>query len=128
MKIDGSGGEDVASETLTRDKQALERKRHIAVSASNGGAGAQRPRAAEHRLNNGKGRYRLADAIRLQGLPDGFLDDAPFTADGKLKAVANGVPICMGVAVARAIREALRAIREATLAFMGIVGRNDETC
>ncbi len=43
-----------------------------------------------------------------QGLPDGFLDDVPFTADGKLKAIANGVPLPMGRAIARAIKEAIR--------------------
>lgn len=47
--------------------------------------------------------HRLAEAISLQGLPADFLKDAPFTAEGKLKAVANGVPIPMGRAVARAI-------------------------
>ncbi len=51
------------------------------------------------------GRYRLADALRLQGLPEDFLDDAPFTAEGKLKAAANGVPISMGRAIAKAVRE-----------------------
>jgi site-specific DNA-cytosine methylase len=54
------------------------------------------------------GRYKLADACRLQGLPEDFLSDAPFTADGKLKAVANGVPRAMGLAIARAIKEALK--------------------
>jgi DNA (cytosine-5)-methyltransferase 1 len=52
-------------------------------------------------------RYRLADAYRLQGLPEDFLKDAPFTADGKLKAVANGVPIPMGRAMAQAINVAI---------------------
>ena len=52
-------------------------------------------------------RYKLTDACRLQGLPESFLSDAPFTAQGKLKAVANGVPITMGRAVARAIKECL---------------------
>jgi len=52
-------------------------------------------------------RYRLADACRLQGLPEDFLADAPFTAEGKLKAVANGVPLPMGRAVARAIKGAI---------------------
>ncbi len=51
---------------------------------------------------------RFSDACRLQGLPEDFLKDAPFTAEGKLKAVANGVPIQMGRAIARAIKEALR--------------------
>lgn len=36
-----------------------------------------------------------------------FLDECPFTAEGKLKAVANGVPVPMGRALARALKEAL---------------------
>ena len=48
-------------------------------------------------------RYTLADACRLQGLPEDFLKDSPFRADGKLKAVANGVPLPMGRAIAGAI-------------------------
>lgn len=52
-------------------------------------------------------RYRLADALHLQGLPPGFLDHCPWTAEGKLKAVANGVPMWMGRAVAKAVRCAL---------------------
>jgi len=59
--------------------------------------------------NAGKGRYRLPHACRLQGLPEDFLKDSPFTADGKLKAVANGVPLPMGLAVARAVKEAINA-------------------
>lgn len=55
-------------------------------------------------------RYRLADACRLQGLPEDFLADAPFTAEGKLKAVANGVPIPMGRAIARAVKEAINGV------------------
>ena len=55
---------------------------------------------------NGKGRYRLADAMRLQGLPADFFDHCPFTAEGKLKAVANGVPLMMGRAIAKAVRVA----------------------
>lgn len=54
------------------------------------------------------GRYKLADALRLQGLPEDYLDHAPFTAEGKLKAVANGVPLFMGRALARAIKEAIK--------------------
>lgn len=58
----------------------------------------------------GPRRYRLTDACRLQGLPEDFLSDAPFTADGKLKAVANGVPLPMGRALAKAVREALASL------------------
>ena len=70
--------------------------------------GHDRPPSA--RTRQGKGRYRLADACRLQGLPEDFLKDAPFTADGKLKAVANGVSIFMGRAIAGAIRCALKEL------------------
>lgn len=52
-------------------------------------------------------RYKLPDACRLQGLPEDFLSDAPFTAEGKLRAVANGVPLPMGRAIARAVRRAM---------------------
>jgi DNA (cytosine-5)-methyltransferase 1 len=58
--------------------------------------------------------YSVADAARLQGLPEGFLSDAPFTERAKLKAIANGVPLPMGRAVARAVKRALdeEAVRE----------------
>lgn len=41
--------------------------------------------------------------LELQGLPDGFLDHAPFTQEGKYKVVGNGVPLPMGRAIARAV-------------------------
>lgn len=87
------------------ERPSEKRARVKAVSGSNGGNGSQRntPGAG----NAGKGRYRLGDALRLQGLPEDFLDHCPFTAEGKLKAIANGVPRWMGVAVAKAVRQAL---------------------
>jgi site-specific DNA-cytosine methylase len=51
-------------------------------------------------------RYTVEEAIRLQGLPDGFLADAPFRRDGKLQAIANGVPLPMGRAIAQAVKRA----------------------
>lgn len=48
-------------------------------------------------------RYSIGEAARLQGFPDLTMDDAPFTKDGKLKAIANGVPREMGLAVCKAI-------------------------
>jgi site-specific DNA-cytosine methylase len=81
---------------------AAKKERRKAVSGSNGGNGSQRNTPVA-----GKGRYRLPEACRLQGLPEDFLADSPFTADGKLKAVANGVPLPMGRAMARAVREAI---------------------
>lgn len=46
-------------------------------------------------------------AVRLQGLPQEFLSDAPFTVAGKIKVVGNGVPIAMGRAVAQAVKRAV---------------------
>ena len=51
--------------------------------------------------------YQWQEMLRLQGLPPDFLADAPFTVDGKRKLVANGVPLPMGRAIARAVRQAL---------------------
>jgi DNA (cytosine-5)-methyltransferase 1 len=47
------------------------------------------------------------DACRLQGLPDNFLADAPFTIAGKILVVGSGVPMAMGRAVARAVKQAV---------------------
>ena len=52
-------------------------------------------------------RYSVAEACRLQGLPEDFLAEAPFTEQGKLKVLANGVPLPMGRAIARAVKRAL---------------------
>jgi DNA (cytosine-5)-methyltransferase 1 len=49
----------------------------------------------------------LAHAKSAQGLPDTFLDDAPFTAEGKFRVIGNGVPLPMGRAVAKAVRAAI---------------------
>lgn len=47
----------------------------------------------------------LQEALFLQGLPDDFLKEAPFTLAGKHHIIGNGVPIPMGLALARAIKE-----------------------
>ncbi len=49
----------------------------------------------------------LAEATKLQGLPEGFLDGAPFTTAGKIKVIGNGVPREMGLAIARAVKRAV---------------------
>ena len=51
--------------------------------------------------------YSLEDACELQGLPRDFTTDMPFLKDAKLKAVANGVPLPMGRAIARAVKRAM---------------------
>jgi len=50
--------------------------------------------------------YSLEDACELQGLPREFTEHMPFRKDAKLKAVANGVPLPMGRAIARAVKRA----------------------
>jgi DNA (cytosine-5)-methyltransferase 1 len=52
-----------------------------------------------------QGYYR--DALKAQGLPDDFLADAPFTVAGKIKCIGNGVPLALGLAIARAVKKAL---------------------
>ena len=53
-------------------------------------------------------RRTLADMLRLQGLPEDWLEHQPWTMQAKRKMIGNGVPIPMGRELARAIREALR--------------------
>lgn len=79
------------------------------VVASAGGA---RRTPAERGRNRAGERSNLARALplerrcELQGLPAGFLADAPFTREGKAEAIGNGVPLPLGRAIARAVREA----------------------
>lgn len=43
----------------------------------------------------------------LQGLPANFLEDSPFAQSEKYRVVGNGVPLPMGRAIARAVKQAL---------------------
>jgi DNA (cytosine-5)-methyltransferase 1 len=87
-----------------------EEKRSFAVTARHAGrppwvAGAV---SAGHGGENSKQYvYGLEDACELQGLPRDFTEHMPFRKDAKLKAVANGVPLPMGRAIARAVRRAM---------------------
>lgn len=48
-------------------------------------------------------------ALEAQGLPIDFLAESPFTWSGKWTVVGNGVPLPMGRAIARAVKEATHA-------------------
>jgi DNA (cytosine-5)-methyltransferase 1 len=78
------------------------------VPVAIGGSGLPKRSARSAMRNRG---YQSADglktALRLQGLPETFLDEAPFTLTGKYRVVGNGVPLPMGRAIARAVRRAL---------------------
>lgn len=53
-------------------------------------------------------RYSVEEAIRLQGFPaDFFGPRSPLRRDAQLKVMAEGVPLPMGRAVARAVKRAL---------------------
>src|SRR5438105_4898381 len=88
-----------------------ERRRTTAVSAGHEQPANARVQAVTS-SDGGKSvrvrRCRLEDALHLQGLPPDFLKDAPFTMEGKLKAVANGVCMFTGRAIAKAVREGTR--------------------
>lgn len=58
--------------------------------------------------SNVRSRRVLAELCRRQGLPEGFLAHSPFTVAAACRMVGNGVPLPMGLAVARAVREVLR--------------------
>jgi DNA (cytosine-5)-methyltransferase 1 len=64
---------------------------------------------------DGKSVYRprrdFGRFCQLQGLEPDFLDDAPFTIEGKFKVVGNGVPLPMGHAIASAVRAAMYPLR-----------------
>lgn len=91
----GGSGKVKRTRAMFGDGRPTRREhRQQAVTSSDGGASVRMQR------------YTLADACRLQGLPEDFLEHAPFTASGKLKAVANGVPLAMGRAIAKAVAKA----------------------
>lgn len=82
-----------------------------AVTSSVGGigSGSNYLHFVEERAQKRRRRwqYSVDEASRLQGMPGDFLDGAPFTREGKLRVIANGVPVPMGRAIARAVRRAL---------------------
>jgi DNA (cytosine-5)-methyltransferase 1 len=63
----------------------------------------------------GKGGHRasIADMARDQGLDAGRFVNSPFTTTELRRAIANGVPIPMGRAVARAVNRSLAQHRAA---------------
>jgi len=49
----------------------------------------------------------IAESLERQGLPPNFFEHSPLTLDGKKRALGNGVPLPLGRAVARAVKQAL---------------------
>lgn len=88
-----------------------------AVTAAGSGGGAPVPvrqgaggkvKATLRKPKSRPNTRTIEEYNRLQGLPETFLEHAPFTVAGKRLVVGNGVSLPMGRAVAKAIREALK--------------------
>lgn len=88
-------------------------RKHRGVPIAIGGSGKLKPSLREHqRLNsavgfNIKSKSSLARLCELQGLPANFMAGTPFTVAAACKAIGNGVPLPMGRAIARAVKEAI---------------------
>lgn len=66
----------------------------------------KKPKTRRGDLNYGR-LLTIGEMARLQGLPEDFLSDAPFTVEKKREVIANGVPLPMGKALAKAIKKYL---------------------
>lgn len=97
-------------DTVPLECQEIE---YAACGGTHGIGGIGREEIAKH----AKGRmarlgYRAASDFEhlrsIQGLPDDF-DLPPFTVSAKCQAVGNGVPLAMGRALAKAVKEAIGA-------------------
>lgn len=67
----------------------------------------ERKQKGKGRLPGQHSRRTIERCAELQGLPQDFLKDAPFTAAGKYQVIGNGVPLATGRAVAKAVKRAL---------------------
>lgn len=75
----------------------LNPEKHIAVLASHGPV----------RRDDKRYTPPIEEACRLQGLPENFADDLPFTTHYKRSVIGNAVPMPMGRAIARAVKKAI---------------------
>lgn len=79
------------------ETEALEPVDYVPVVLSSGQAG------------NGGSRRSIAEMAKAQGIDPARFDHSPFTTTELRRAIANGVPLPMGRAVARAVKRALTA-------------------
>lgn len=74
-------------------------------------SGSQRPGTPRHmqnklRFHGWKTAAALRQSLRLQGLPEDLLDDAPFTLKGKHGVIGNAVAYPMAQMLAKAVKKA----------------------
>jgi DNA (cytosine-5)-methyltransferase 1 len=82
------------------------RQRNPGVVVKIGGSGKVKSTLNKCVGSNIKSRSSLARLCELQGLPDDFAERLSFTVTAACKAVGNGVPLPMGRAIAKAVKEA----------------------
>lgn len=84
--------------------------RHSVIG--HGGPTPGQRRTTAKRLPNSRGGARapITDLIALQGLPPDHFKYCPFTSDALRDALANGVPLTMGRAVATAVLKATETV------------------
>ena len=80
----------------------------LASEGRAGKMGNKRVRATGQQRTTYHPRRAFPKFCELQGLPATFLAEAPWTLDGKYRAVGNGVPLPMGRAIARAVKAAMK--------------------
>lgn len=87
--------------TLAFELEPLEPFEYARTVTSSHGGGRQRMRGTIESLS-------VDEALRRQGAPPDFFGPrSPFRRDAQLKMLAEGVPLPMGRAVARSVRQAL---------------------
>lgn len=115
----GYGGSRFQIETLALHRPDPE---HAALAAGGGrpvpvAVGGSGKKKIGHKSALKNYGYKTGDAfenhLRLQGLAPDFLEKAPFTVAGKIRAVGNGVPLPMGRAVAAAVLRCINTVEEA---------------
>lgn len=66
-----------------------------------------------HALPHDGSRLPMSECLRLQGLPEDFCAESPFTKEALRKMLGNGVPQALGRAVARSVRKAMEGENDA---------------
>jgi DNA (cytosine-5)-methyltransferase 1 len=74
--------------------------------------GRSKPRHARLRELGYRSRLTVSEGLRLQGLPADFFKHSPLTVEGQQRVIGNGVPLPMGRAIAKAVKEALERIAQ----------------
>jgi DNA (cytosine-5)-methyltransferase 1 len=81
-----------------------------AILASDGKRGFKTSGSGPKRkdaIRAGWSRRGIARSLELQGLPTDFFEDSPVTVEGQARVLGNGVPLPMGRAIARAVKQAI---------------------